>query len=61
MQCEQLSRELVRQRENLERESQALKERLVEAREEGRAEALKQKDELAHMVNVLIGLSTLGV
>ncbi|XP_022619562.1 serologically defined colon cancer antigen 8 isoform X3 [Seriola dumerili] len=53
VQCEQLSRELIRQREQLEREAQALQERLAEAREEGRAEARKQKDELAHTVSSL--------
>lgn len=46
-----MSRELVRQREQLEREAQALQERLTAAREEGRAETSKQKDELAHTVN----------
>lgn len=64
MQCEQLSRELVRQREQLEQETQSLLERLTEAREEGRAETRKQKDELAHTVNLihsnyLIGLEIL--
>ncbi|KAK2824492.1 hypothetical protein Q5P01_021667 [Channa striata] len=53
VQCEQLSRELTRQREQLGREAQALKERLAEAREEGRAEICKQKDELAHTVSSL--------
>lgn len=51
VQCEQLSRELARQREYLEREAQALQDRLTEAREEGRAETCKQKEELAHTVN----------
>lgn len=51
VQCEQLSRELVRHREQLEREAQALQGRLAEAREEGRAEARKHKEELAQSVN----------
>lgn len=51
VQCGQLSRELTRQREQLEREAQALPERLREAREDGRGEARKQKDELANTVN----------
>ncbi|KAM9847535.1 serologically defined colon cancer antigen 8 homolog [Aulostomus maculatus] len=50
VQCEQLSRELVRQREQLEREAQALQLRLAEARDEGRTEARKQKEELANTV-----------
>ncbi|XP_040905137.1 serologically defined colon cancer antigen 8 homolog [Toxotes jaculatrix] len=53
VQCEQLSRELARQREQLEREAQTLQERLTEAREEGRSESRKQKDELAHTVSSL--------
>ncbi|KAJ4948950.1 hypothetical protein JOQ06_020471 [Pogonophryne albipinna] len=53
VQCEQLSRELARQREHVEREAKVLKERLAEAREEGRAEARKQKEELAHIVSSL--------
>lgn len=52
VQCEHLSRELARQREQLEREAQALQERLSEAREEGRSEVRKQKEELAHTVNI---------
>ncbi|KAI4812286.1 hypothetical protein KUCAC02_023686 [Chaenocephalus aceratus] len=55
VQCEQLSRELARQREHVEREAKVLKERLAEAREEGRAEARKQKEELAHTVAELQG------
>ncbi|KAF3708062.1 Serologically defined colon cancer antigen 8 -like protein [Channa argus] len=51
--CEQLSRELARQREQLGRKAQALTERLAEAREQGRAEIRKQKDELADMVSSL--------
>ncbi|TMS04414.1 Serologically defined colon cancer antigen 8-like protein [Larimichthys crocea] len=38
VQCEQLSRELARHREQLEREAQALQGRLAEAREEGRTD-----------------------
>ncbi|KAG7228550.1 hypothetical protein INR49_007724 [Caranx melampygus] len=53
VQCGQLSRELIRQREQLEREAQALPERLTEAREKGRAEACKQKDELTNTVSSL--------
>ncbi|XP_041865753.1 serologically defined colon cancer antigen 8 homolog isoform X2 [Melanotaenia boesemani] len=53
MQCELLSRELVRQREQLEQEAQALQERLAGARKEGRAEGLKQKEELAQTVSSL--------
>lgn len=52
VQCEQLSRELVRHRQQLEREAQALQERLGVAREEARTEARKQKEELAHTVNL---------
>lgn len=54
VQCEQLSRELARQREHLDREAHALHQRLTEAREEGRAEAHKQKEELAHTVNFVV-------
>ncbi|XP_072246834.1 serologically defined colon cancer antigen 8 homolog isoform X1 [Leuresthes tenuis] len=53
VQCEQLSRELARQREQLDREAHALHERLAEAREEGRAEARKHKEELTHTVSSL--------
>ena len=56
VQCEQLSRELARQREHVEREAKVLKERLAEAREEGRAEARKQKEELAHTVILTFSL-----
>ena len=52
VQCEQLSRELARQREQLDREAHALHGRMAEAREEGRAEARKQKEELTHTVNL---------
>lgn len=51
-----MSRELARHREQLEREAQALQERLAEAREEGRTEARKQKEELAHTVNLTYSL-----
>uniref|UniRef100_A0A3P8RZ74 SHH signaling and ciliogenesis regulator sdccag8 n=1 Tax=Amphiprion percula TaxID=161767 RepID=A0A3P8RZ74_AMPPE len=53
VQCEQLSRELAQQREQLDREALAMHERLAEAREEGRAESRKQKEELAHTVSNL--------
>ncbi|CAJ1067112.1 serologically defined colon cancer antigen 8 homolog [Xyrichtys novacula] len=53
VQCEQLSRELVQQRELRAQEAQALQKRLAEAREEGRAEARKQKEELALTVSSL--------
>ncbi|XP_037541874.1 serologically defined colon cancer antigen 8 homolog [Nematolebias whitei] len=53
VQCEQLSREVVRHREQLEKEVHALKARLSEARNEGRAEAHKQKEELAQTVSSL--------
>lgn len=51
VQCDQLSRELDRHRRQLEREAQSLQERLAEAREQGRSEARKQREELAHTVN----------
>lgn len=54
VQCEQLSREMVRQREQLDREANALQERLNEARKEGHAEACKQKEQLAHTVSVIL-------
>uniref|UniRef100_A0AAV2JK19 Serologically defined colon cancer antigen 8 n=1 Tax=Knipowitschia caucasica TaxID=637954 RepID=A0AAV2JK19_KNICA len=50
---EQLSRELVQQRERVERETQGLKQRLTEAREEGRAESHKQKEGLLKTVSNL--------
>ncbi len=50
---EQLSRGPARLREQLEQEAQALHERLAEAREDGRTEAHKQKDELACTVSSL--------
>ncbi|XP_033835239.1 serologically defined colon cancer antigen 8 homolog [Periophthalmus magnuspinnatus] len=53
VQCEQLSRELGRQREQLERDRQGLKQRLSGAREEGRAESHKQKEELTKRVSNL--------
>lgn len=49
--CEQLSRELLRHRQQVEREAHTLKERLAQAREEGRAEARKQREELAQTVS----------
>lgn len=52
VQFEQLSRELVRHRQQIEQEAQALQERLAQAKEEGRSEARKQKEELAHTVNL---------
>lgn len=52
VQFEQLSRELVRHRQQIEQEAQALQERLAQAKEEGRSEAHKQKEELAHTVNL---------
>ncbi|XP_030604406.1 serologically defined colon cancer antigen 8 homolog isoform X1 [Archocentrus centrarchus] len=54
VQCEQLSRELARQREQLDREAHGLQKRLAEAREEGRAEARSQKEDL---MNTVSGLS----
>ncbi|CAI5654581.1 unnamed protein product [Oreochromis niloticus] len=53
VQCEQLSRELARQREQLDRDAHGLQQRLAEAREEGRAEARKQKEELTNIVSGL--------
>ncbi|KAJ0066984.1 hypothetical protein NL108_006232 [Boleophthalmus pectinirostris] len=53
VQCEQMSRELGRQREQLERDRQGLKQRLSEAREEGRVESRKQKEELTKTVSNL--------
>uniref|UniRef100_A0A3B3WTX5 Serologically defined colon cancer antigen 8 n=1 Tax=Poecilia mexicana TaxID=48701 RepID=A0A3B3WTX5_9TELE len=53
MQCEQLSRELARQREQLDREAHAVRAKMAEAREEGRAEARKQKEELAQTASSL--------
>lgn len=52
LQCEQMSRELAQHRQHSEQERQALQKRLNEARDEGRAEAQKQKEELAHTVNL---------
>lgn len=52
VQFEQLSRELVRHRQQIEQEAHALQERLAQAKEEGRSEAHKQKEELAHTVNL---------
>lgn len=56
VQCEQLSRELAQQRE---RGAQTLQERLSEARDEGRSEARKQREELAHTVNITVCLHPL--
>ncbi|XP_029963178.1 serologically defined colon cancer antigen 8 homolog isoform X2 [Salarias fasciatus] len=53
VQCEQLTRELTRHREQSDREALALKERLTEAREEGRNEARKHNKQLAHTVSGL--------
>ncbi|XP_015253711.1 PREDICTED: serologically defined colon cancer antigen 8 [Cyprinodon variegatus] len=53
VQCEQLSRELARRREQLDREAHVLQAKMTEAREEGRAEARKQKEELAQMASGL--------
>lgn len=52
LQCEQMSRELAQHRQHSEQERQALQKRLNEARDEGRAEAQKQKEELAHTVKL---------
>lgn len=51
LQCEQMSRELAQRRQQSEQEHQALLKRLNEARDQGRAEAFKQKEELALTVN----------
>ncbi|XP_029690521.1 serologically defined colon cancer antigen 8 homolog isoform X2 [Takifugu rubripes] len=50
LQCEQISKELAQYRQLSEQECQALQKRLNEARDEGRAEAQKQKEDLAHTV-----------
>ncbi|XP_062320059.1 serologically defined colon cancer antigen 8 homolog [Osmerus eperlanus] len=50
VQCEQLARELSRQRERLEKELAGQQQKLSEAREEARSEARKEKDELAQTV-----------
>uniref|UniRef100_A0A3Q0RSN0 SHH signaling and ciliogenesis regulator sdccag8 n=1 Tax=Amphilophus citrinellus TaxID=61819 RepID=A0A3Q0RSN0_AMPCI len=52
VQCEQLSRELARQREQLDREAHGLQKRLAEAREEGRAEARSQKEDLMNTASL---------
>lgn len=54
LQCEQMSRELAQRRQHSEQEHQALLKRLNKARDEGRAEAFKQKEELAHTVNLFV-------
>ena len=51
MQCEQLGRELSRQRERLEKELAGQQQKLSEAREEARSEARKEKDALAQTVS----------
>lgn len=51
LQCEQVSKELAQYRQLSEQECQALQKRLNEARDEGRAEAQKQKEDLAHTVS----------
>lgn len=62
LQREQMSRELAQHRQHSEHEHLALLKRLNEARDEGRAEALKQKEELALTVNLfLLGNQTLFV
>lgn len=52
VQCEQLTREVVRLRQQLDKEAHDLKSRLAEARNEGRTEAHKQKEELAQTVTL---------
>lgn len=54
LQCEQMSRELAQRRQQSEQEHQALLKRLNEARDEGRTEALKQKEELAYTVSLIV-------
>lgn len=51
VQCEQLTRELARHREQLTREAHALQQRLAAAREEGRVQARTQKEELTRTVS----------
>ncbi|KAJ3609982.1 hypothetical protein NHX12_022076, partial [Muraenolepis orangiensis] len=51
--CEQLSRELCRLRERLEREAQGLQEKLAEVRAEARSEARRGMGELAQTVSSL--------
>ncbi|XP_077438477.1 serologically defined colon cancer antigen 8 homolog isoform X2 [Vanacampus margaritifer] len=50
VQCQQLSRELARLTAQRERDAQSLKDKLVQAREEGRSEGRRQKEELANTV-----------
>ncbi|XP_077352476.1 serologically defined colon cancer antigen 8 homolog [Festucalex cinctus] len=50
VQCQQLSRELTRLKEQRERDAHALEDKLVQAREEGRGEGRRQKEELANTV-----------
>ncbi|XP_028324993.1 serologically defined colon cancer antigen 8 homolog [Gouania willdenowi] len=51
--CEQLSRELAHQRELSDQEAHILKQKLAAARDEGRSESRKQKQELAVSVSNL--------
>ncbi|KAF6721456.1 Serologically defined colon cancer antigen 8-like [Oryzias melastigma] len=53
VQCEQLSRELGRLREQLTRDAHAIPQRLAAAREEGRAQARKQKEDLTQTMSSL--------
>ncbi|XP_078788578.1 serologically defined colon cancer antigen 8 homolog isoform X2 [Oryzias latipes] len=53
VQCEQLTRELARHREQLTREAHALQQRLAAAREEGRVQARTQKEELTRTISSL--------
>ncbi|XP_057704415.1 serologically defined colon cancer antigen 8 homolog isoform X2 [Corythoichthys intestinalis] len=50
VQCQQLSRELARETAQRERDVLALKDKLAKAREEGRNEGRRQKEELANTV-----------
>ncbi|XP_077470341.1 serologically defined colon cancer antigen 8 homolog isoform X2 [Stigmatopora argus] len=50
VQCQQLSRELARESAQRERDVQALQDKQAKAREDGRNEGLRQKDELANTV-----------
>lgn len=50
LQCEQMSREVAQHRQRSEQECQALQKRLNEARDEGRTEVQKRKEELEHAV-----------
>lgn len=59
VQCEQLSRELGRLREQLTRDAHAIPQRLAAAREEGRAQARKQKEDLTQTVSQMCSYYTL--